>query len=321
MAPGSTNPDTVSARTDLDRLLAAGPFPAALRVAIQASGLGLERICYRLRSRGTPVSLGSLSSWQSGRHQPESAASLEAIAVLEEILGVESGALAALLGPPRRRGRRAVVGPLLERAAFLGDATSVLDELRKFDMHGDELLLRLSMHNRLRIGRNRRIRSLWSRTVLRASADGPRGLVVVYTAEPAGAIVVRPLRGCTIGRTVVDRRAGFIVAELLFGHALRLGDTVVLEHAVDFPAPFPQEQQWEVWLRNPVREYVLEVEFTRPVLPARCVRFTSPGTDPAVERVVALDEYSRACGVWQDLDPGRLGIRWEWRGSPPGPGR
>ncbi|GAA2153560.1 hypothetical protein GCM10009760_51400 [Kitasatospora kazusensis] len=318
MAPGPTEPDTVPARTELDRLLASGPFPAALRAAIRASGLGLDRIRHRLRSRGASVSLASLSGWQSGRHQPESAASLEAVTALEEILGVESGALRALLGPRRRRGRRAAPSPLLERADFFEDDESVVDALRQFDVDGDGSLLRLSMHNRVRVGRNRRVRSLWNRTVLRAAADGPRGFVVVYDAEPAGAIAIRPLRGCVLGRTVVDRRARVVVAELLFGHALRCGDIVVMEHAVDFPSPFPPDQFWETRMTGPVRECVLEIEFTRPVLPARCVQFESsaPAAAAGRERVIALDGFGRACTVGLDLDPCRFGVRWEWPGSP-----
>lgn len=101
--------DQAAAR-ELQRLLEAGPFAPALRAAIRVRGLGLERIRYRLRSRGTPISLATLSHWQSGRCRPERTESLQALANLEEIVGVPQGALTRLLGPPRIRGPVHTVG-------------------------------------------------------------------------------------------------------------------------------------------------------------------------------------------------------------------
>ncbi|MDT8911229.1 transcriptional regulator [Amycolatopsis sp. PS_44_ISF1] len=92
------------AQRELGRLLEAGPFAEALRAAIRARGLGLERIRYRLRGRGVSLSLATLSHWQSGRCRPERPESLLALGYLEDILGVPPGALRRLLGPPRSRG-------------------------------------------------------------------------------------------------------------------------------------------------------------------------------------------------------------------------
>ncbi|WP_199431287.1 transcriptional regulator [Qaidamihabitans albus] len=84
----------------LESLLATGPFAEALRAAIRRRGLGLERIQYRLRACGVPVSLATLSHWQSGRCRPERPESLAALRCLEEVLGVPRGSLVRLL--PRR---------------------------------------------------------------------------------------------------------------------------------------------------------------------------------------------------------------------------
>lgn len=88
------------------RLSDAGPFAVSLRAAIRARGLGLERIRYRLRARGTPVSLATLSHWQSGRCQPERPESLAALAALEEILEVPRGSLTGLLARHHRHPHR-----------------------------------------------------------------------------------------------------------------------------------------------------------------------------------------------------------------------
>lgn len=92
-------------QAELDRLLSDGPFAVALRAAIRVRGLGLDRIRYRLRGRGTTVSLATLSHWQSGRCRPERPESLEALKSLEDILNVPDGSLSKLLGPPRVRTR------------------------------------------------------------------------------------------------------------------------------------------------------------------------------------------------------------------------
>ncbi|MYR59325.1 transcriptional regulator, partial [Streptomyces sp. SID625] len=50
---------------ELVRLLERGPFADALRAAITASGLSLDRIRDRLVRRGASLSVATLSSWQS----------------------------------------------------------------------------------------------------------------------------------------------------------------------------------------------------------------------------------------------------------------
>lgn len=93
---------------ELESLLAKGPFADALRAAIRSRGLGLERIQYRLREKGVPVSLATLSHWQSGRCRPERQGSLAALRCLEEVLRVPRGSLVRLA-------RDAQAGPRVTR--------------------------------------------------------------------------------------------------------------------------------------------------------------------------------------------------------------
>src|SRR2546421_2235054 len=96
-----TRQGTNALSVELSERLRTGPFEAALRAAIQASRLSLERIQHRLHARGTPVSITALSYWQSGRRRPERPDSLLALQQLEQVLGVPASSLSALLGPPR----------------------------------------------------------------------------------------------------------------------------------------------------------------------------------------------------------------------------
>src|SRR5690242_15148249 len=83
----------------------AGRFSPALRAAIQASGLSLNRIQYRLAERGLVVSSATLSYWQSGRRRPTRQESVLVVRTLEEVLRVPEGTLTGLLEPPGTRRR------------------------------------------------------------------------------------------------------------------------------------------------------------------------------------------------------------------------
>lgn len=314
-AAAPAHPDPDARRPDLSRLLARGPFPAALRAAIADSGLSLDRIQYRLRQHGTPISLATLSSWQSGRRRPERAASLAALNRLEQIVGVPSGALAALVGPRRARGRR-VYTDAPDLAQAHRDWTSIAQLLGEFDTSSDDRLIRLSLHERLRIGPDGRLRALHYRALVRAAANDLCSAIVIDQADDdgGGAPVIRPLRGCTLGTVREEPEAGLVIAELRLPRPLQRGELLLMEYVVEFTEPFPRDCDSSRRLRVPMREYVLDVEFTRPMLPSRCVRFTIPWTDEGVEteRVLTLDGEGRACAIGVDLDPCTIGVRWEW---------
>ena len=77
-------------------------FSDALRTAIASSGRSLESLRRRLAERGTPVSIATLSYWQSGRSQPQRGSSLRAVLHLEELLQLPHGHLLDRIGPRRR---------------------------------------------------------------------------------------------------------------------------------------------------------------------------------------------------------------------------
>ena len=73
------------------------PFHEVLTHAIQRRNLTLERLSVRLRAQGTPVSIATLSYWQSGRSVPTRARSLQAVEHLERILSLPPGYLMSAL--------------------------------------------------------------------------------------------------------------------------------------------------------------------------------------------------------------------------------
>src|SRR5699024_1623409 len=95
-------------------------FAAELCSAIEQSGLTLTAISQRLRTRRRPVSVATLSNWQSGRSLPGGEQSLGVVAALEELLGRSPDSLADLVGGPRLRGRT------VRTTRFLGHRSSMV---------------------------------------------------------------------------------------------------------------------------------------------------------------------------------------------------
>jgi len=302
-------------QTDPNGPVATGRFAAALRAAIQASGLSLNRIQYRLRERGLAVSSATLSYWQSGLRQPSRHDSLVVVRTLEEVLRVRAGTLAALLEPAVTRRRRRT--PSRAQVEVLWDDPATAATVQAHVGSGwDAELVRLSQHDRCEVGPDRRVRRSWHRQVLRADADGPDRWVVVVR-DPPGEPRPRlnPLWRCRLGAVVHERETRLLVAELLFDRALSRGDTVVFEYELRFAdrgdhARTPD--RYERKCRFPVREHVVEVHFHPSARPARCEWFTVPAGEPERARDIALSPDGYAHAVALDVPPGRHGVRWYW---------
>ncbi|TDP97899.1 XRE family transcriptional regulator [Labedaea rhizosphaerae] len=281
-------------------------FAQALRAAIHARGLGLDRIRSRLGERGVSVSMATLSYWQSGRSRPERRESLIALRHLEDVLQVPTGSLAALLPPPKARGR-ARLREHRELATYWPVRSTVDDVVRGVDTRWDERLARISQHDIVTVGAERGEVSFVSRQVLRAEADGPdRWVVILHIDEHDRPLPrVRPLRNCRLGRVVGREGDGLLVAELVFDRPLFRGETVITEHVIENREPYPLATNYERKFRFPVREYALEVCF-QGELPVSCERYTS------AEDVLPVRVGPSVHGVALDFGPGCYGFRWVW---------
>ncbi|MEU5695082.1 XRE family transcriptional regulator [Actinosynnema sp. NPDC020468] len=273
----------------------ARPFADALRSAIAARGIGLERIREHLAEHGVSVSLATLSYWQSGRSRPERRSSLAAIGHLEAILDLPPGHLAGLLGPPRPRGR------WLKR----------LPEEPRPVPSWDDRISRLSQQDVVTIGRDRGEVSFRSRHVLRAEEDGAdRWLVVAHVDRTPPTIT--PLRHCALGRVLPRPEVGLVVAELLFDRVLRRGESIVIEHELVNADPHPIATNYGRRFRLPVREYVLEVQFDPAATPVACRRYSHTDTRGDLSTPVLLGPGGSLLGVFLDFGPGEAGFRWSW---------
>lgn len=296
-----------------------GRFADALRAAIRASGLSLDRLQARLRARGTPVSIATLSYWQSGKRQPERSDSLRALGELETILELPAGTLLGLLPPPRPRGKQVVVRetppaeadrfrhaqlrPLLQR---LG-----LPEALEQDQH----LTLVGLHDRCELAEDGGQRSVATRAVFEPVIDGPDRWLLVYTSDESPTPpTVRAIRNCRVGRCETDRQLGILVAELLFDHPLVRGETYLIEYELRYsgpPYPAVEKTHWREF-RRAIREYLVEVQFPDTHRPFRCHQFAKPaGHQHPRVRDLKVDTTNCAHAVAIDFGPGVFGIEWK----------
>ncbi|MBO2458297.1 hypothetical protein [Actinomadura violacea] len=293
----------------------ADSFDSVLRTAVQARGLGLERLHARLAERGIQVSVASLSNWQRGRCRPERSRSLSAVQALEEILELAPGSLTALLGPRRPRGRWAhnVPGALSYRDVSQVHASvdRLLDQIRN---PVDGQLRWLSCDETVRVGAGRDERSVRTRVVFQARTDGVDRHVAVHYCEKEMLPDIRRASHCRLGQVRTDPEAGVTAAELLFEHPLRRGETYMVDYEFGYSRGGPEATFYQRWFRHPMHMYLLHVHFEPDALPARCLRVWQPNTvtPPADVAELRLSGWRAVHVAEMEVRPGVHGIRWEW---------
>ncbi|MFB9903157.1 hypothetical protein [Allokutzneria oryzae] len=290
---------------ELGALLRTGPFHAALRLAIKERGLTLERLRAHLARHGVSVGLSSLSNWQHGHSRPGRADSEHVVSALEEVLCLPPLSLVTLLAraTPQRSRLSEHIGPL-------GDL------LVEFTDSQAEHVSVLNRHDKVTVDDLGHIRRVWNRTTVRARRDGVDRYLVRYfggAGSEIGRTGVRPLENCELGRVRRHPDSPVLVAELLFGHTLRAGDTWIFEyegidanhnHSTDFAHAF----------RYPEKQYLMEVRFHPRRRPARCRSYTRADLYTAKRHTgeLELNAHNGVHVIVSDATSGVVGIEWDW---------
>ncbi len=294
-----------------------GDFPSALRAAIRASGLSLDRIKYRLKQRGVSITVTTLSYWQTGKRRPERPESLAALAQLEQVFGMAAGSLVALLGPRRQRGRPRRQPRFVPLEALWTDRERIVRLLSRMRVGIDTGLTVLSLHDRVEVAADRGERGLSVRLVLLADRDGVDRWVSIYDLLKPGfpLPMIVPVQSCRLGQVARDHDAGLIATELLFDRPLYRGETVILEFAVvNAGPPFPRGSDcFERKFRQPIRDYVVEVRFDARALPTSCELFATGREGGETERGdLSIDAAGRTHAVRLGAMPGTCRVAWGW---------
>lgn len=307
-----------SADRELARVLRSGPFDLAVKTAVRASGLSLERLVHRLATRGIHVSTSSLSNWQTGRSRPERAESVHALRAMEQILGLPRDALIQLLGPRRPRGR------WLDHAHGVVSYEAIFDDHARLTrimtsgdfVHPDRCTYQ-TVEDRMTLDSDGVVRRIEVRNLVSALTDGVDGCVVYYRADDDSHPDVRPVEGCRLGRTRVDRESGYMVAELLFDRRLNRGDVHLVAFDQHFTAarvrPGTSDHYYKAF-RSPCRSYLLRVVFHPDAVPVRLRAFRANrwGDEPTEEQALPCYRNRVTHVHTPDVSPGVVGVRWEW---------
>ncbi|MBT3161955.1 hypothetical protein HTV80_02370 [Streptomyces sp. Vc74B-19] len=314
MPHATQHADVVTA--ELDSALRGGPFHVALRAAIAARGLPLQRVQHHLSRHGVKVGVTSLSYWQQGARRPQRPESLRAVRALEEILQLPEESLIRLLAESdehtgdRRSSARSY--------RSLVEASGVLDQLlAEFGTPRDGGLHALGHHERVRIGTRRELAERESHHIVRAYRDGVDRFVAVHHGDPGSVperMSVRALENCRIGRVRWHHDTGVLAAELLFDVRLRAGDTFLFRYAVE-DGTAGVAREYVRGADSPGGQYALQVCFDSAALPVRCHRFTqhSPAAPRGGRQELTPSARHRSVHLVEPrLRAGYVGIAWDW---------
>lgn len=287
-------------------------FSDALTAAIQDRGLSLERIRARLEAAHVPVSIATLSYWQSGRSLPTRSRSYHTLVELEKILNLEPGHLTTFTHTSDGRTRRELfawqtVLPVRELAA------QIISDLG-IDMQGQ--LARVMMSDLLTVAADRTEAVQESRTVWRAERNGLHRWAVVLeqdATEPGALPTIEPVFGCSVGEVVEVPERHLLVAEMLAPRPLVRGDVFSAEYRITFAHTSTPSFRMSRSAAETVRMIGLGVRFHPDALPCAIEARISP----SIER----DEYeslpvelagNEAQIVHTDAKPGVYYLNWEW---------
>lgn len=310
-------PGTGATEAGLSQALRTGPFHVALRAALDARGLPLQRVQHHLASRGIKVGVTSLSYWQQGVRRPRRAESLRAVHALEEVLRLPAGSLVRLLPGGGGAGPVAVRPASRPYRSLVNGADALEQLLAEMESPSDGGLHTVGQHELVLIGAERQLVRRSSQHVVRAHRDGIDRYVAIHHGDPGcdpSRVRVSAGDNCRIGRVRWERETGVVVAELLFDARLRAGDTYVFGYGFDDGTGGPSTEHVRGF-SFAGGQYVLQVRFDEQALPVRCRRFAQATTGAvrgAREELTLTGLHRTVHIVEEGVGPGLVGIDWDW---------
>ena len=287
-------------------------FAEVLTAAVQARGLSLERIRTRLETAGVPVSIATLSYWQSGRSLPTRARSYHTLVELESILDLDAGHLTSHTHTSHGRTRRELfpwqtVIPVRELA------TQIIGDLG-IEVQGR--LARVTMFDHLTIRADRSEDTQESQVLWRAERNGLHRwpLVLLQDADAPGPLpAIEPLFGCRLGEVIEVPERHLVVAEMIALQPMQRGDHFTSAHRISFPPTSLPSFRMTRAASDHLRSASLCVTFDERTLP-RSIRggfSAAMDAEPEEHFAVELADHEAQL-VRTDAGPGVYSLFWEW---------
>ncbi|GAA4081183.1 hypothetical protein ACFFOS_24945 [Nocardioides kongjuensis] len=283
-----------------------GPFSLAFDQALSDRAMSLSALHRVLSARGAGVSLATLSYWRSGQREPEQERSLHALTQVEEVLGLEPGALEALIEGRRRR----VAPDLLSDLSDDADRIQVLLGELGFLSPSDRLVDQ-EVTLKYVIGPDRSpVRMTYIVVVESVRVNADRRAFILRVRPGALTPGVTSLGGFELGEVIHDEERGIVVGEMVLDRPLGPGETALLEQEVVYRTPDPDDNSYFYWAVRKMRSISLWIRFDPDQMPTRCEYYTIvDGREEVVELETFGTSVSRTVA---SFGPGTLGIRWSW---------
>ena len=283
-------------------------FATALRDAIAASGQSLTQLHLRLRDRGNPVSIATLSYWRSGERHPEGASSLSAVDDLEQILGQRPGVLAALVSRTVRLG-----GLPAPRVPF-DDETERRETEETFAALGaapQTAIRDISTHMSVMVGDDGAIDRTTYRCLVQVTSGTVSELPLIDVDEEQtdAFLLITDVVGGTLDREYrhpAGRLSGIVIA---FDEPVAAGETTLFEFTEVYPPGYPRRRSaWHATAR-PSKETLISVRFPAEREPDWCEEYVE--SEDGEEWTAPATMSGRvAHTVRHGFGPGVLGLRW-----------
>lgn len=293
-------------------------FAAALRDAINAKDVTLSWLQQRLNARGSRVSLATLSYWRSGSRRPEGAQSLVALAELEDLLGLDDGALRRHLGPTNRTGP---LGPNLFPMEEAVLETAVKAAFHALGATYPDTSRELTTHSVTDVNAAGDVAYTITRSIVQSTV-GTISAIPFLEITP-GIKAPPPILTAVSGGRIAARYShpdGEVHGALFeLDVPLTAPDTAMVEWSVEYPPGYPSMRDTGHALAQKARELLVWVRFHPDAVPDWCEEHVeTPGgvtvTPIALTRGASVHVVRRAFG------PGALGVYWGYGSREDQPG-
>lgn len=286
----------------------AADFADTLSRAVSRRGLTLENLSQQLRDQGRPVSISTLSCWQTGRSIPSRANSIKAVESLEGLLGLPEGMLIrALPGGGEQRWDPLRNLPQQEQV----DKALAMLGLAGVENYETRYLEQSSANSR------RTNRSIERSVHLLQCTEGELSrfpLVFGSDAVDPTAPWVEATAGCHVGE-VAQLGERTTIVEMVLDHPMAAGDLRLVEYEVHWDHTSGEDNEMSRTIPDTLDYLVMTATFTDE-LPHTVQSFHVPRTSDSHRAQDRTEDHltpqRQVQFVVTNPRPGATGLVWEF---------
>lgn len=283
-------------------------FASALRDAINRKPVTLSWLQRQLKTRGNFVSMATLSYWRSGARRPEGAQSLAALADIEDILGLDGGALSRLLRATNR------TGPLGPNQFPIDEEEleqAVIDAFHALGASYPDTSRELTTHSVTDVGADGNVAYSITRSIVQSTV-GTITAIPFLEITP-GVRTPAPLLEAVSGGRIAARYShpdGEVHGVLFeLDVPLTAPETAMVEWSAEYPPDYPATRDTGHALAQKARELLVWTRFHPDAVPDWCEEHVDT-PDGVTVTPVPLTRGTSVHLVRRAFGPGALGLHW-----------